>query len=72
MLGEYLLFYFLICPYRSGVGYQCLGYATEFTKCMRVLNEVKRKPFKVPDELKEKYDFLYVYVLFSCLLIILL
>ncbi|PSN54639.1 Poly [ADP-ribose] polymerase [Blattella germanica] len=47
--------------YRSGVGYQCMGDLTEWTKCQNKTLEPKRKPFKVPTELTEEFDFLKKY-----------
>lgn len=42
------------------VGYICQGDLTEWTKCQHITKEPKRKPFKVPNELKE-YSFLKKY-----------
>ncbi|XP_066991017.2 poly [ADP-ribose] polymerase [Anabrus simplex] len=47
--------------YRSGVGYQCLGDLTDWSKCQHVVKEPKRVPFKVPKELKEEHSFLASY-----------
>ncbi|GLH03003.1 Poly [ADP-ribose] polymerase [Gryllus bimaculatus] len=47
--------------FRSGVGYQCQGDLTEWTKCLNTVEEPKRKPFKVPRELADEYDFLAKY-----------
>jgi hypothetical protein len=44
--------------YRSGVGYQCLGDLTEWTRCQNTTLEPKRKPFKVPPELSSDHAFL--------------
>jgi hypothetical protein len=44
--------------YCSGVGYQCLGDLTEWTKCQNKTLEPKRKPFKVPPELLSDHEFL--------------
>ena len=44
--------------FRSGVGYQCQGYLTEWTKCQNVRLEPNRKPFKVPPELSSDHGFL--------------
>lgn len=40
--------------YRSGVGYQCLGHISEYTKCMFVTQDPERVPFKVPNDFKEE------------------
>ncbi len=34
---------------RSGVGYQCLGNVSEWTKCQEKTTEPARKEFKLPD-----------------------
>ncbi|KAK7863506.1 hypothetical protein R5R35_009060 [Gryllus longicercus] len=47
--------------FRSGAGYQCQGDLTEWTKCLNTVEEPKRKPFKVPRELADEYDFLAKY-----------
>lgn len=47
--------------FRSGVGYQCCGDLTEWSKCSSVVDEPQRKPFKVPSELAETYSFLSKY-----------
>lgn len=47
--------------FRSGIGYQCLGYSSEWAKCEDVLMKPNRVPFKVPKEMKETYSFLYVF-----------
>ncbi|XP_065561172.1 poly [ADP-ribose] polymerase 1-like isoform X2 [Artemia franciscana] len=47
--------------FRSGHGYVCLGNITEWTKCTYTTKKPKRKPFKVPDELKKEYSFLNNY-----------
>ena len=39
---------------RSGVGYQCLGDMSEWTKCTNKTDDPERKPFVVPDEFKEQ------------------
>lgn len=44
--------------FRSGVGYFCLGNKDEWVKCETVSEDPPRKPFKVPVELKKKYEFL--------------
>ena len=44
--------------FRSGVGYQCLGDLTEWTKCQNKTLEPKRKAFKVPPEISAEYKFL--------------
>ncbi|KAG5892238.1 hypothetical protein JTB14_014609 [Gonioctena quinquepunctata] len=45
----------------SKLGYTCTGNLTEWTKCTAIVKEPKRKPFKVPDSLKEDYSFLKKY-----------
>ncbi|KAJ9595723.1 hypothetical protein L9F63_013086 [Diploptera punctata] len=47
--------------FRSGVGYQCLGDLTEWTKCQNKTLKPKRNPFKVPPELAAKHPFLEQY-----------
>lgn len=44
--------------YRSGVGYQCTGNISEWTKCQFRTLEPKRKPFVVPKSYKQEFDFL--------------
>ena len=34
--------------YRSGVGYQCTGNISEWTRCQYKTNDPQRKPFVVP------------------------
>lgn len=46
--------------FRSGVGYFCLGNKDEWVKCETVSEDPPRKPFKIPVELKKKYEFLWV------------
>jgi poly [ADP-ribose] polymerase len=46
---------FVFC---SGVGYQCQGNLTEWTKCQNTTLEPKRKPFEVPPELSSEHEFL--------------
>lgn len=41
--------------------YRCAGHLTEWTKCMHTTNTPKRKPFCVPEDLAEEYDFLSAY-----------
>ena len=43
---------------QSGQGYRCQGDLSEWTKCQVVTINPSRKPFKVPLEFKEKYNFL--------------
>lgn len=47
--------------YQSGIGYQCNGNLTEWTKCLNVEEKPKRKKFKVPEEYLNKYLFLEQY-----------
>ncbi len=47
--------------FRSGVGYQCMGDMSEWTKCQFKTEDPKRKAFKVPSEFKEAYSFLNMY-----------
>lgn len=47
--------------FRSGVGYQCVGNVSEWTKCQYTTNDPKRKAFKVPDEFRQGYAFLNMY-----------
>jgi len=44
--------------FRSGVGYQCQGDLTEWTKCQNVTLEPKRKPFRVPPAYSTSHEFL--------------
>ena len=48
-------------PCRSGVGYQCIGSLTEWTKCTNIVREPKRRLFTVPKELADEYPFLNSY-----------
>ncbi|CAM1297366.1 PARP1 (predicted), partial [Pycnogonum litorale] len=41
--------------------YKCTGNMSEWTKCQLSTREISRTPFKVPDDLKEKYSFLNNY-----------
>ncbi|ODN00096.1 Poly [ADP-ribose] polymerase [Orchesella cincta] len=44
--------------YKSGVGYQCTGYISEFTKCDYVVDgDVERVPFKIPNDLRDHEVF---------------
>ena len=47
--------------FRSGVGYQCTGDMSEWTKCQYKTVLPKRKAFKVPGAFKETYNFLNIY-----------
>jgi len=47
--------------YRSGVGYQCMGNISEWTKCQYKTLKPARREFKVPKELKECHSFLKMY-----------
>uniref|UniRef100_A0A2Z5U1X2 Poly [ADP-ribose] polymerase n=1 Tax=Reticulitermes speratus TaxID=60591 RepID=A0A2Z5U1X2_9NEOP len=47
--------------FRSGVGYQCEGDLTEWTKCQNTTLKPKRKPFRVPLELSSDHEFLEKY-----------
>ncbi len=40
--------------FSSGVGYQCQGDITEWTKCTNIAETPERKPFIVPQEYREK------------------
>ena len=53
-LYKFLIFFFLL---RTD-GYHCRGNLTEWTKCIYVIKTPKRKPFVVPEELKEDHPFL--------------
>jgi len=44
--------------FRSGVGYQCLGYKNEWLKCDKVMVEPRRVEFKIPPHILENDDFL--------------
>jgi poly [ADP-ribose] polymerase len=43
---------------RSGVGYQCSGNMSGWTKCPNSTTTPERKAFKVPTDLSEDYAFL--------------
>jgi len=47
--------------YQSGVGYRCTGDLTEWTKCQVKTLTPDRKPFKVPEDFRGKFDFLSMY-----------
>lgn len=47
--------------YRSGIGYQCSGNISGWTKCSHTTTTPERKAFKVPPELAEEYSFLKKY-----------
>lgn len=47
--------------YRTGIGYQCTGDLTEWTKCPNVEKEPKRTKFKIPETLAEEFPFLDKY-----------
>ncbi|XP_047097726.1 LOW QUALITY PROTEIN: poly [ADP-ribose] polymerase [Schistocerca piceifrons] len=48
--------------FRSGVGYQCTGDLTEWTKCQFVTTDPKRVPFKVPEDLMDTFLNSYKFV----------
>ncbi|XP_071539623.1 poly [ADP-ribose] polymerase 1 [Panulirus ornatus] len=47
--------------YTYGKGYVCHGNITEWTKCTNVVLEPKRRPFAMPEELKEAHPYLKTY-----------
>ncbi|EFX75651.1 hypothetical protein DAPPUDRAFT_55885 [Daphnia pulex] len=47
--------------YKSGMGYQCSGNMSGWTKCPNSTTTPERKPFKVPSDLSENYSFLKKY-----------
>ena len=47
--------------FRSGVGYQCMGNVSEWTKCQEVSFEPERKEFKLPKDYKADFDFCKLY-----------
>ena len=47
--------------FRSGTGYQCQGQLTEWVKCQNKTLDPDRKAPKIPEELKEEFDFLADY-----------
>ena len=47
--------------FKSGVGYQCQGDVSEWTKCQFKTTDPKRKAFKIPQEFKEEYTFMNLY-----------
>lgn len=46
--------------FRTG-GYLCTGDKSEWSKCSTIVKEPKRRPFKVPPECAEGYEFLHKY-----------
>lgn len=44
--------------FRSGVGYQCLGYKNEWLKCEKVFLDPPRSKFEIPSHLLENDNFL--------------
>lgn len=44
--------------YHTGIGYQCTGDLTEWTKCPNIEKEPKRTKFKIPESLQEEFSFL--------------
>ena len=44
--------------FRTGVGYECTGDMSEWTKCPFNTKTPERIPFKCPKELEEQYSFL--------------
>lgn len=44
--------------YKTGVGYECTGSLSEWTKCPATTRQPPRKPFVVPRDLAEQYGFL--------------
>lgn len=47
--------------FRSGVGYQCMGDMSEWTKCQFKTLDPKRKEFKLPKDYKQRFDFCKLY-----------
>lgn len=47
--------------YQSGVGYRCMGDLSEWTKCQVKTLTPARKPFKIPEDFRCKWDFLSMY-----------
>lgn len=47
--------------YQNGIGYQCTGDLTEWSKCSHIEEKPKRKEFKIPDDLKSSFAFLETY-----------
>lgn len=43
------------------IGFWFVGDLTEWTKCKHFVAEPKRRPFKVPDDLKDEFGFLSKY-----------
>ena len=43
---------------RTGVGYECTGNMSEWTKCPFKTKKPERRSFKCPSELAEAYSFL--------------
>ncbi|XP_034943487.1 poly [ADP-ribose] polymerase [Chelonus insularis] len=44
--------------FKSGFGYKCMGNISEWTKCDNVVKDPERSKLKIPQDLKEKHDFL--------------
>lgn len=44
--------------FRSGVGYQCLGYKNEWLKCEKIFLKPPRTKFEVPPHILENDTFL--------------
>lgn len=44
--------------FRSGLGYQCLGYKNEWLKCGKIFVDPPRVKFEVPSAILEKDKFL--------------
>ena len=47
---------------RSGVGYECTGDMSEWTKCPNKTKTPDRKEFKVPKEFCVEFSFLWVHL----------
>lgn len=42
----------------SYTNYRCTGNITEWTNCAYSTQVPKRKPFEIPQDIKDKYEFL--------------
>ena len=49
--------------FKSGKGYACGGFISEYTACTFVDRAPKRQPFNIPEELAAEYSFLWVHSL---------
>lgn len=48
--------------FKPGLGYKCLGDISEWTKCVNVTVDPKRRKFSIPEVYEDKYYFLLEYI----------